>query len=255
MIDNEKQLDNKNETYILTGILEVLATEYVKKGLHYKQVCAEVKKAMVLASTKLGNTSKVAIALATGIDRREINTDDKPHVYRNRFLEVITEIRNYHSATKKDVIAIKGSDPSIQFFSRNMSGRITLPAIIKELTQKKIIRKINKNQALIINTRILSVDNEFDKYNLITQQTVRQISTINHNYEMPNNKWLDYSISSTKINDEDQEKLNRVLRRYFNFYRPILLKLVNQYESDVPFGYYDEYSINFFVNISEKSNS
>ena len=252
MNEIEEELQNVNELDELSGILELLALEYVKKGMTYKQVCENVKKSMILASIKLGNEKKVAIALSTGIDRREINKDYHPHQYRNKLIYVIREIRKYKVLSKTKTIAIKGPKPSIQFYSKLMNGRITLPAIVEELAKKKIIKVISKNKALIHNTRISTVESDLEKFRLINKQTKRQFLTINHNHSTPEDRWLDYSLSSTRINKDNQMKLNKILREHFNIFRPKGISLFEEYESDVPDGTYDDYSFNLFINISEE---
>jgi hypothetical protein len=248
----KQQLQKVNEIKELDGVLELLALEYVKNGVTYKQACESLKKAMIIASKKLGNKKKVAIALSTGIDRREINTEYKPYQYQNKIIPVISEIRNYKIISKNKTIAIKGPKPSIQFFSSLMSGRITVPAIVDELCRKKIIKVIGHNKAQILKTRISSVETDFERYRLINKQARRQITTINHNYQSTDDKWLDYSFSSTKINKSNQHKLNQLFRDFFDLYRPKGVSLLEEYESDVPNGTYGEYSFNLFINISEE---
>lgn len=248
----KQQLQKIKEVKELDGVLELLAEEYVKNDVTFKQACENLKKSMIIASRKQGNKKKVAIALSTGIDRREINAEYKPHQYQNKIIPVISEIRNYKIISKNKTIAVKGPKPSIQFFSNLMSGRITVPAIVDELCRKKIIKIIGNNKALILNTRISSVDTDFERYRLINKQARRQITTINHNYKSPNDKWLDYSFSSTKINESNQNKLNQIFRDFFNLYRPKGVSLLGEYESDVPNGTYDEYSFNLFINIKEE---
>ena len=133
-----------------------------------------------------------------------------------------------------------------------MNGRITLPAIVEELSRKKIINVISKNKALIHNTRISTVGSDLERFRLINLQVNRQLLTINHNHHTPEDRWLDYSLSSTRINKDNQVKLNRILREYFNIFRPKGISLFEKYESDVPDGTYDDYSFNLFINISEE---
>ena len=246
---NKKLSENNNETDELLGILELLANEYIKKGISFKQVCGMLKSAMISASRKQGNINKTEIALSTGIDRREIHKDTRlNNIKSNKLIDIISELR-FHKINKKNIIDIKGGYPSLQYFSKILSGRITLPTIIKELTKKKIIKVIDKNIAMIINTRISTVDTDFERYRLINQQICKQFATITHNYETPEDKWLDYGVSSTKINKSNQHKLNRVFRQYFNFFRPKLVDLLERFESNVSANYYEKYSFNFFINI------
>ncbi len=247
----------------LKPAFDELTQFFLDNGIKYNEVLEAIKASFIDSARKStsGKMNASSISLKTGIDRRQIPkaTDlIKNKLFSNNnkpdpIVLVLADLRRYQERTNSSIIKIHGSCHSLSDFCGDHKGRIPIPTIINELESLDCIKRISKNEAQIINTTIRSVQSDENKFNYASDQLYKLINTLRTNIEDPDNSVVQWSISSTKINSENQKQLSNDVDKVRNYLRPHILNVIEQYESLVPRGTFDEFSLNFFINSKTKA--
>lgn len=221
-------------------------------GFQIDEFMSLVKSSFIDAAKNDGAKTAARISLKTGIDRRQININNKTSLKvpqkTDPILLILRELRIYKSRFNTNLIPIKGSINSFHGLARNFKGRSTMRTIIDELVEIECIEIIDNQTIKIISTTKINVISKNEELMRMGQRVAKLANTIKRNYSGESEKEIEWSIDSSKINSSNKKKLSDHLMQLRKKFTPLMLEFVEEYESNVPEGTYEPYSINIFIN-------
>ncbi len=255
MLNLDLKLKKKAATDFVPLFTE-MANFFLEYGLSFNDFKSIAQDSFIRAALDIGCNSATSISLKTGIDRRNISISsiDKENFQADlapdSIMLILKDLRNYVNTSGKDTIAIKNAFNSLEKICKPYKKRLTLPAIIEELSNLDCVKKISKNQLKILSTRRIKANSSDAKIKRAANQSYKLLNTIRKNYSSNDSyqKEIEWSVDSTKINSKNREKLSNELKSLRDKLAPELITLLEKFESNVPENTFDSYSVNIFIN-------
>lgn len=257
-------MKQKNTEYTETKNLELLKPVFdeisyylLSHNIKFNEVVNMIWNSYIGSARLMGKNNDSAISLKTGIDRRQIPSNQdlikkpvqKTHPKPDPLLLVLRDLRIYQKKTKLNTIRLKGVGDTLVNICAEHKGRLTSPTIIKELIDIECIKKTKRNEVEIITTSMNVNQTQGKEFKRVSQQISRLMQTLRTNHESPETKVVEWSIQSRKISAKNRQQLAKDIKKIRDYLRPYLLEVFERYESkESEKSFSETFSINFFIN-------
>jgi hypothetical protein len=204
------------------------------------------------------DASNVAIAIRTGIDRRNISKHlkgESPLAKPSKMTMILEDINWIaHKIYKSNKIPKMGPFRTFQSIcDQRASGTLTYKSILKEMVKNgNLIDHGSKVE--LVNLMSMTIKSDINYSQLTAQQINRIVGTIIFNSETKSieDTYVQRSVFSTQINPTQFSNLHFDLKHKTQIFRDEINELMISYEEDVNIGTYPEYGYSFLEYKIEK---
>jgi hypothetical protein len=204
------------------------------------------------------DASNVAIAIRTGIDRRNISQllkGDAPQPKPSKMTVILEDINWIaHKVYKSNKIPKTGPFRTFQSIcEQRASGTLTYKAILKELVENGNLKDLG-NKVEFVDLMSKNLNDNVNYSELTANQINRIVETIIFNSETKNLKetFVQRTVFTTQVNPTNFINLHGELKQKTQEFRNEINSLMISYEDDVKVGTHPEYGYSFLEYKIEK---